>query len=156
SLLGQTGVGKSTFINTAAGRTLAEVCEGLTSPELNVQHFIVQHPQDSTRSFVFVDTPGFDHLFASDEQILRIISEWMDKMCHPNACFGGIIYLHDINQIMNRSRIGTLALVELSCPEPANHILMTTVEWGRVRDTRAEHHEQGLKASNWKEILDQG
>ncbi|KAF8147713.1 hypothetical protein B0H34DRAFT_739004 [Crassisporium funariophilum] len=81
----------------------------------------------------------------------------MDKMCHPNACFGGIVYLHDINQSRNQSRIETLTLVKLTCPEPANHVLMTTVKWGRIQQhSRDEHREQELKTSVWKKILDRG
>jgi len=159
-LLGETGVGKSTFINTAAGRPVAIVNHSLTPDELLVvRHFIVQHPQHSTRSFVFVETPGFDHLFATDEEILKQIIKWLKISCHSDVPFGGIVYLHDINNSrVQPMTAGTLTLVKLSRPEPAGHVLLTTVKWGRAQQDHldAELRENELKSSNWKEILDRG
>ena len=65
------------FINAAVGDSVAKVNHALTNHELDVSHFIVQHPHHSRRSFVFVDTPGFDHTYESDVKILKRIIDWL-------------------------------------------------------------------------------
>ncbi|KDR82110.1 hypothetical protein GALMADRAFT_264377 [Galerina marginata CBS 339.88] len=158
-LLGLTGSGKSTFINAAAGRTVADVNHNLTSSsDLIVRDFIVKHPQ-TTRSLVFVDTPGFDHFEASDKEVLNKIVEWLKKSCNSDVQFGGIVYLHDItaSRVQKEFDAAALALRTLSRPEPASHLLMTTVKWGRVQqDPRAQKRELELQANSWKKILDGG
>ena len=46
------------------------------SGDLTIQCFTLQHPQ-TQRSLILVDTPGFDHFGASDEEVLGIICEWI-------------------------------------------------------------------------------
>ncbi|PPQ91779.1 hypothetical protein CVT25_000424 [Psilocybe cyanescens] len=78
-LLGQTGVGKSTFINKAAEKPVANVNTNLTSEDLKVQSFVVPHPQNPSIRCVFVETPGFDHIDANDQEVLRLIVDWLTK-----------------------------------------------------------------------------
>ena len=69
------------FINAAAGFELAPVCDSQTSKNLAVQHFKVQRPETPQEHVIFVEPPGFDHGNESmdDANILRAISEWMNK-----------------------------------------------------------------------------
>jgi len=76
-LLGQTGAGKSHFINVAADERIAPVHNAQTSTDLEVRHFILQDPKCPSHSLVLVDAPGFDHLIESDSEILTRIGEWL-------------------------------------------------------------------------------
>ncbi|KAF8064966.1 hypothetical protein FPV67DRAFT_162874 [Lyophyllum atratum] len=158
-LLGDTGVGKSTFINTVAGQPVAEVSHRLTSSEPVAKHFIIQHPQRSTRSFILVEAPGFDHYSESDDEILKRIIDWLKASCHKDASFGGIVYLHDITKNRNNQSMvtGTFTLLGLSRPEPTGHVLLATVKWSRAQqDPQAEIREQELKDKSWRLILKAG
>jgi len=157
-LLGQTGSGKSTFINAAAGRAIADVNHNLTSGELAVRDFVVHHPQTG-RPLIFVDTPGFDHYSASDWEVLNKIIQWLRNSCHSDVPFGGIVYLHDItvSRVQKEIDMATLALRNLARPEPARHLLMATVKWGRAQqDPHATLREEELKTNSWRKILEGG
>ncbi|GLB39696.1 hypothetical protein LshimejAT787_0702060 [Lyophyllum shimeji] len=156
-ILGDTGVGKSTFINTAAGQPIAEVNHDLTpSCDLIVRRFDIRHPQHSTPC-IFVDTPGFDNYDVRDHVILGHIINWLKISCRSDASFGGIVYLHDITKPRTQSTIGSFSLMGLSRPEPAGHVLMTTVKWEKAKkDPYAESREQELKNHTWRRILDGG
>ncbi|KAF8056289.1 hypothetical protein FPV67DRAFT_1678222 [Lyophyllum atratum] len=162
-VLGDTGVGKSTlysqFINAVAGRPIAEVSHRLISSEPVAKHFIIQHHQRSTRSFILLEAPGFDHYSESDEEILKRIIDWLKASCHEDASFGGIVYLHDITKPRKPSTVHEIpVLLGLSRPELAGHVLVTTVKWGRARQdpSGAGRREQELKANTWKVMLGAG
>ncbi|KAF8064975.1 hypothetical protein FPV67DRAFT_1782010 [Lyophyllum atratum] len=158
-VLGDTGVGKSTFINTVAGQPIAEVSHRLTSSEPVAKHFIIQHPQRSTRSFILVEAPGFDNYSESDDEILKRIIDWLKASCDQDASFGGIVYLHDITKNRNTQSMvtGTFTLMGLSRPEPIGHVLLATVNWRRAQqDLQAELREQELKDRDWRMILKAG
>ncbi|KDR82106.1 hypothetical protein GALMADRAFT_135472 [Galerina marginata CBS 339.88] len=95
SLLGESGSGKSTFINAAAQKAVASVNPRLTSREVVVKDFILRHPL-SKHSFVFVDTPGFNNATVSDTGVLEEIIDWLEYSCDLEVPFGGILYIQDI------------------------------------------------------------
>jgi len=65
------------FINVAsADKGGATVSDSLTSTNLEVRHFGVQHPI-TKRPVIFVEPPGFDHLNVPNGEILAIINEWI-------------------------------------------------------------------------------
>jgi len=76
-VMGPTGVGKSTFINIAAGQDRTLVGHDLTSCTAEIQVVRVTHPRFPSRRIVFVDTPGFDDTYVSDTEILRRIANWL-------------------------------------------------------------------------------
>ncbi|KAH7904231.1 hypothetical protein BJ138DRAFT_963949, partial [Hygrophoropsis aurantiaca] len=76
-VMGDTGAGKSKFINTAVGAPVAIVGTSSLSCTANVQYFILPYPHDPSRHIVFVDTPGFDDTYIDDMEILRCIAVWL-------------------------------------------------------------------------------
>jgi len=130
----------------------------LTARGLDVKHFTVQHHRHSMLSCVFVDTPGFDHIRATDVEILKQIIDWMESSCHKDVQFGGIVYLHDITQSRAQPMaVGTLTPLMLSRPEPARHVLLTTVKWERAcQDPNATGRERELKDIKWKKVIEVG
>ncbi|THU96281.1 hypothetical protein K435DRAFT_858681 [Dendrothele bispora CBS 962.96] len=154
-LMGHTGAGKSSFINTASNRpNTALVNESITSESVEIMHFTIPNPANpSERPIIFVETPGFNHLKVDDYQILRLVSEWMAKSCAPDVDVGGIIYLHDISQ--PRTNKTKCLLDGLSSPETIKHLLLTTTKWdGRLREY--EPREKELKRKTWQKLLDRG
>ncbi|KAF9002497.1 P-loop containing nucleoside triphosphate hydrolase protein [Cyathus striatus] len=77
AIMGPTGVGKSTFINTLLDDGVMQIGHGLISCTEHLQHVIVPLP-DRPR-LVILDTPGFDDTYIDDAEILRRISVWLAK-----------------------------------------------------------------------------
>ncbi|KAF8977176.1 hypothetical protein BDQ17DRAFT_154536 [Cyathus striatus] len=81
-LLGETGVGKSSFINCAAGREVAKVGHDLISHTKDIRDISVSFPHNNSgRKVILVDTPGFNSTFDGDEPIIEEIMKWLTKFC---------------------------------------------------------------------------
>ncbi|KAF9555463.1 hypothetical protein CPC08DRAFT_712004 [Agrocybe pediades] len=158
-LLGLTGAGKSTFVNTAAESSRARVRRELTSTSVCVEKFLVDHPRKLT-TLIFVDPPGLDHTNMSDGEVMKEISNSLGVLNKsiPDAKFGGVIYLHDISESKTQSAIGTTILTLLSVPEPSKHILLATTKWKKAMTDPEEHNARHSELVNgaWKGITERG
>jgi hypothetical protein len=67
------------FIERATCQDGQTVGHGWCSYTAEVQPVKVKHPTDD-RPVVFVDTPGLDHTYMSDTEILVMITDWLAKM----------------------------------------------------------------------------
>ncbi|KAF8147715.1 hypothetical protein B0H34DRAFT_739010 [Crassisporium funariophilum] len=147
-LLGVGAVGKTTFVNSAAAKEALEVNHTLSSHGLNVNHYTVPHP-DSKRAFVFIDPPGFDHSTVSDKVVMKTIIDWMKNACSPDAHFGGIVYLHNINADRFPAKNASKFQIErLSHPGLTSRTVIATAKWGLVNQehkSSAELHATELK-----------
>lgn len=95
-VLGTTGAGRSTFINSYLNQNLAPVSHTLNSCTLALKPFTIPYPQDTKRRLVLVDTPGFNSTDHSDTEILKRTVAWLNSCSRPGKTCGGLIYLHDI------------------------------------------------------------
>ncbi|KAL4268304.1 G domain-containing protein [Pleurotus pulmonarius] len=103
-LMGVTGAGKSTFINTLIGpQDGAVVGDGLDPCTQNVQAYRCFHPQTRKR-VVFVDTPGFDE--TRDVEILVKITTWLGDLHKRRLAPSGFLYLHSLSA----NRVGPIPL----------------------------------------------
>jgi len=59
-VFGQSGAGKSTFINNLLGWEAAGVGQEMNPETTQVQSYTLPHPNYPDRRLVIVDTPGFD------------------------------------------------------------------------------------------------
>ncbi|KAF5321117.1 hypothetical protein D9619_000417 [Psilocybe cf. subviscida] len=100
-ILGETGVGKSTFINAAEPKgKIAVVGHTLESCTIEPEGYLIE---DEQRCVILVDTPGFNdsNIERGDNNILRIIIAWLQDALRrdESAKLAGIIYLHDITNV---------------------------------------------------------
>ncbi|KAF2826259.1 hypothetical protein CC86DRAFT_417293 [Ophiobolus disseminans] len=99
AVIGVTGAGKSTLINTASGRDDLAVSTGIESSDVWVG------TQDVGPSYVYVnnkwvqliDTPGWDDTNRSDTEILKLIGQWLGKSFGAKQLLHGVILLQPIN-----------------------------------------------------------
>ncbi|KAH7925379.1 hypothetical protein BV22DRAFT_1011392 [Leucogyrophana mollusca] len=157
-VMGPPGVGKSTFINTAAGKSLTKVGHGLESCTVAMQHAIFPYPYNPSRRIVFVDTPGFDDTYQDDAEILRRIAVWLARSYNDDVKLSGIIYLHDISQprvVGGASRKNFDMMEKLCGADASQNVILATTKWGNVKADVAARREHQLR-EYWKEMIDQG
>ncbi|TFK19920.1 hypothetical protein FA15DRAFT_674003 [Coprinopsis marcescibilis] len=95
-VIGETGVGKSTFINNVLGTPEAPVGHSLKCRTQTVQEYAYLHP--SGKTIHLVDTPGFNDSFSQDVIVLDKIRKWFKRPDLVSTHLLGILYLHDIAQ----------------------------------------------------------
>ncbi|KAG0693792.1 P-loop containing nucleoside triphosphate hydrolase protein [Suillus ampliporus] len=159
SVLGLTGAGKSTFINTAVGKDTTPVGHDLQSSTQHIQHAICACPGDPSRRVVLVDTPGFDNTFIEeDSEILRRIAVWLASSYDDDMKLAGVLYLHDINQsrMFSTSRRNLDMLRRLCGEDAEKNVILVTTKWNDVSPGVGERREQQLKDNFWKEMVKHG
>ncbi|KAG1740794.1 P-loop containing nucleoside triphosphate hydrolase protein [Suillus paluster] len=157
-VMGPTGVGKSTFINTAVGEVVTPVGHDLMSCTTKIQYAFCPCPGDPSRRLVLVDTPGFDNTFLSDTEILRRIAVWLASSYGVDMKLAGVLYLYDICQarMLSTSR-RNLDMFRRLCGENAEmNVILVTTKWGEVNKDVGERREQQLKSSFWKDMVAYG
>jgi len=163
-VMGPTGVGKSTFINTALGREIMAVGYEIESCTVNIDTarvdtstLLPEFPWLKNRRLLLVDTPGFDDTFADDCEILERIAKWL-KASYRTQLLGGIIYLHNIsdNRFTGTAR-KNLVMFNRLCGEGAiSQVVLGTTMASRLSDAEAAKRLARLKEAHWKDMMDKG
>ncbi|EDR05892.1 uncharacterized protein LACBIDRAFT_302516 [Laccaria bicolor S238N-H82] len=143
-VIGVTGVGKSLFVNTLAGKPEVVVGDDLQSCTDKVQPVTINPSLVNSRKasyhgrrLIVVDTPGFDSTFGDDATTLRGIVENLATRYGPDIKIGGIIHLHDVNLRPHHDFSKYLDKICELFTEPKTLILGTT-KWGADDARRAE------------------
>ncbi|KIM49737.1 hypothetical protein M413DRAFT_115376 [Hebeloma cylindrosporum] len=91
AFMGPTGSGKSQIIDTLTGQQGQRAKDSLKSVTKDLEASrILDHDRYGSR-IVLIDTPGFDDSSRSDEQILKLIGEWLKKTCQKRILLSGIV-----------------------------------------------------------------
>ncbi|KAF5326439.1 hypothetical protein D9611_000791 [Ephemerocybe angulata] len=123
-LTGETGAGKSSFINALLGQAGDQkrfrVGEALVSCTTRVESAFIEGQTGNYRHIrgqrvVVVDTPGFDDTFAADLQILKRITLWLDES-------------HKRNMVLEPDH--TYQVVQ-RCWAGLEKVVMVTTKWDR-------------------------
>ncbi|KAH7905040.1 P-loop containing nucleoside triphosphate hydrolase protein [Hygrophoropsis aurantiaca] len=159
-VMGQTGAGKSTFINTTVRQPDATlVGHDLESCTTKIKHVIITNPNNPGQRVVFIDTPGFDSTYEDDSEILRRIVVWMARSYSDDKTVTGVVYLHEITQTRKLSALHkNLTMFQKLCgDEGLKNVVLVTTKWSSLRDEKSgERREEQLKGGFWKDMIDQG
>ncbi|GLB39635.1 putative 50S ribosome-binding GTPase [Lyophyllum shimeji] len=157
-IMGPTGVGKSTFINTVVGEAVAVVGHNLKSQTAHLQHVVLSYPKDRNRRIILVDTPGFDDTYVSDSEILRRIAVWLAKSYSANMKLAGVVYMHEISQTrMLGTSLKNLEMFQKLCGEEGlKNVILATTKWSEVPPEVGARREDQLKDRHWKPMLELG
>jgi len=157
AVMGLTGAGKSKFIEHATGQGGENVAHSWKSSKAGIQYVRVKHPTDGY-PVVFVDTPGLDHTYQSDAEILTTIADWLTKTYKDNLNLATVLYLHRISDNrMSGTAIKSLRLFSGLCGQKTmpNVVIVTTM-WTLVPDEWGTKREEVLKAEVWHDMLRDG
>jgi GTPase SAR1 family protein len=120
-VVGETGVGKSSFINqflqpghrAGAPRT-AEIGHSLLSCTKDVNEYSCI--ADNGRRLTLIDTPGFDDTHSSDAEVLTSIANYLAHHSRSGRYIHGVIFLHRIIDVrLSASAIKMAEIVKRMC-----------------------------------------
>ncbi|KAF8430537.1 P-loop containing nucleoside triphosphate hydrolase protein [Terfezia claveryi] len=169
AVMGVTGSGKSTFIQTATGDRSVGVNHGLRSCTREVEVHSVRIDGFQVN---LIDTPGFDDNKRSETEVLQTISTYLAKASTNQVLLNGIIYVHSIMQTrMGGSGIRSLGILErLTGCHNLDNILLVSNMWDALKGTvnndgqyltgqqvgELREHELQMNPEFWKGLIDQG
>jgi len=138
---------------------------------------ILEHETYGSR-IVLVDTPGFEDSKRSDEEILKLIGEWLKKTYvklnlmphttkpHPHRykkriLLSGIVYMHRITDFRMAAapHRNLLMFAELTGPRSAKNVVLVTTMWDTLNPTcqnEGVEREKGLKTKYWNTMIYHG
>ncbi|KIJ43543.1 hypothetical protein M422DRAFT_169621, partial [Sphaerobolus stellatus SS14] len=157
SVMGPTGSGKSTFINTATGAEQAFIGHSLESCTQGVQAIHYRHPR-SNRDFVFVDTPGFDDTNMDDIAILSMIADWLERTYKQKIFPTALLFLHRItdNRMPNSALRNLTVFMKLCGARAFPRVMLVTTMWDEVTVKEGEARETELCNSSWQAMISAG
>lgn len=159
-ILGVTGAGKSTFVNTLHPGSVA-VENGLQSTTQRPQAIQIFLDDERTRSVTVVDTPGFDDTYRTNAEVLTEITDYLTTQYTLKIPLRGIIYLHPIHENkMRGSGRQYLEMFQALCGDDAlKNVLLVTTHWDTVEPNRMGEtlrREQELLDRWWAPMIRKG
>ncbi|TFK29014.1 hypothetical protein FA15DRAFT_583185 [Coprinopsis marcescibilis] len=157
SVMGATGSGKSTFINTISNSSL-QTSAGLRSCTDSVH----ESPpfQLDGRNVVLIDTPGFDDTSKSDTEILELIAQFLVTSYQDGRKLSGLIFIHRISDVrMGGVSTKNFRMFRKLCGESTlKNVIIVTNMWGNVEQEIGEAREAELATQDefFKPVLDKG
>ncbi|KAF9043971.1 P-loop containing nucleoside triphosphate hydrolase protein [Panaeolus papilionaceus] len=158
ALMGLTGSGKSTFINTITGQeNLAKVGHSLLSCTQEINTYTYLDPRDGRR-IVFVDTPGFDDTNLADLIILDMVTQWLNKTYSAKCKLSGLLFFHRISDNrMGQTAIHHLDVFRNLCGNSSlSNVILVTSMWDELRGDTGEEREKQLKTVYWSNLISNG
>ncbi|KAJ7170857.1 P-loop containing nucleoside triphosphate hydrolase protein [Mycena crocata] len=156
-VMGPTGSGKTSFINTVSGSNL-RVGRTLQSCTSTVQ--VASAFQLDGRWVTLIDTPGFDDTSKSDTDILTLIAAFLAKTYESGKKLAGVIYMHRISDVrMGGISTRNFKMFRQLCGESTlKNVVIVTNMWGEVGREVGEAREAELASDErfFKPVLDKG
>ncbi|KXN89095.1 Cell division control protein 7 [Leucoagaricus sp. SymC.cos] len=144
AVTGKTGVGKSSFINTAAGQDILPVNHRWKPEPTEVQHVECSNPERyPNRRVVFVEVPAFDSE-RDEKSVEKKLKKWLKRFSSKRVRITGILYLHRITDTkLSDPPARHLALLKSLCEGSVggfpDRVMMVTTMWGVLQS-----HATGL------------
>ncbi|KAJ2934748.1 hypothetical protein H1R20_g2336, partial [Candolleomyces eurysporus] len=167
-IMGETGAGKSSFINSILGYEAAVVSDGVLSCTRTVESF--DYEREDGLTVTLVDTPGFNDYddmdidSKTDAEILQMIADFLKSEYAKERKFTGIVFLHSIAKPPVTTTRKNMKMFKRLCGEGGiRNVVVATTFWDRVSHKRralqdAETDEEDLMESEGylKELNDAG
>ncbi|KAI9784186.1 MAG: hypothetical protein M1839_002692 [Geoglossum umbratile] len=157
AVMGATGSGKSSFVQSITGRKDI-VGDSLCSETSEIHSYCVVV---ESVSFVLIDTPGFDDTFGSDTDILKKIEDWLSSSYEPDRLLSGLLYLHPINMVrVSGSSHRSLKMFQMLCGEKNfPNIVIGTTFWDKLPNAKTgiEREKELCESPDfWKPMREKG
>ncbi|KAJ2916730.1 hypothetical protein MD484_g3725, partial [Candolleomyces efflorescens] len=152
AVMGETGAGKSWFINAVLGRQEALVDGGSCSCTKTVEKY--EYIREDGLTLALVDTPGFEYFTEedarTDAEILQMVAGFLKARYGEERKFSGIVFLHPINTAPGNSASKNMRMLKLLCgSDRLKNVVVVTTRWDEVCNTE----EVLMKAGNSERVL---
>ncbi|RXW18002.1 hypothetical protein EST38_g7862 [Candolleomyces aberdarensis] len=147
AIVGDSGVGKSAFINALFGEEVAQVSSGTCMCTRTIEEFSYERKDGLVLSLV--DTPGFNGYdqdskdVKTDTQILQMMSDFLNAQRGKLKSFTGIVFLHSIttsSSLPQNSRKFMRTFKRL-CGDGLKNVVVVTTRWDESCDDEEALHE---------------
>jgi len=158
AVMGQTGSGKSSFINLATRMNKLTVGHSITSCTSSVD--VADPFEFEGREILLYDTPGFNDTTKTETEILKIIAAELEMQYRGGIKLQGVIYVHRISDVrvggIDRSNFHIFR--KLCGDTNLKNVVIMTNMWSEVSVERAERRVQELTTLDdfFKPALDKG
>ncbi|KAF6744043.1 hypothetical protein DFP72DRAFT_89531 [Ephemerocybe angulata] len=156
AIMGDTGAGKSSFINKLLGRTAAPFSDGMYSCTRGVDEYTCGGFPNG-RSVTLVDTPGFndcaEHDKKSDAEILEMVADFLKEQYEQNRKLSGVVLLHAINGEGPATSKNMRRFRAICGNDRLSNVVVATTRWDEACETEegfayAVEYEQLLMDSD--------
>ncbi|KAF9465128.1 hypothetical protein BDZ94DRAFT_1254585 [Collybia nuda] len=155
--MGDTGAGKTRFIDLAAKRTTSTANHNLEPGPRKTRKISCEHPDVKGR-IVLVDTPGFDG--SPGEPATSILIDVVNslKSTHRNLKLVRIVYLHRIsdNRHQDDSSLNNLSTFARLSKYRIGSVVFATTMWDMVKESNGKKREALLRDQYWEPALRRG
>jgi GTPase SAR1 family protein len=174
AIMGETGVGKSSFIEAVTGQknisghglesgnffSYSELRECLLSSETATVDVKAYRVSYNSVNYVLVDTPGYDDSSRSNEEVTGKILLWLRSSYQDGTRLNGIIYIHSIlKPRMQGSVMKNMRIFRKLCGDQAlGNVLLATSFWDSVPQSVGDAREAELVNSKdfWAGMIAKG
>ncbi|OQE19094.1 hypothetical protein PENSTE_c016G05331 [Penicillium steckii] len=157
AVMGLTGSGKSTFIQTASQCPDVVIGDHLQSCTSELKGYNFHY---KGYNITLIDTPGFDDTFKTETDVLKEIADWLADSYSKKERLHGVLYLHSIDKTrLEGSALTNLRMFRQLCGEdPLKNVVLATTFWGEVKKERGEQREAQLRDEPkfWGEMIQSG
>ncbi|KAF9053099.1 hypothetical protein BJ165DRAFT_1400442 [Panaeolus papilionaceus] len=159
-LVGLTGAGKSTFIESfASSGSLGISKDQLEGATTDIVSYRLINATKNDSPIYLVDTPGFLDRKISEMKVLNMIKDWTKE---NNLMFDRILYFDRITDTrMAGTKKRSLELFKsITGRETSDYLVFVTTMWDQIWNKRqqnmARQRFQQLQEKHYKDFLDQG
>ncbi|TDL14529.1 P-loop containing nucleoside triphosphate hydrolase protein [Rickenella mellea] len=145
AIMGSTGVGKSSFINTVTKNHRLPVGHALDSCTKEIQEVRLKWGEKQ-KPVVLVDTPGFNDSSMSDTEVLRLIAKYLVTTHKAGTKLTGVIYMHRIadSKVEGGTRRNFRMFQQLCGSKHLRQVVIVTTWWDKVDGIVALARERQL------------
>ncbi|TFK32463.1 P-loop containing nucleoside triphosphate hydrolase protein [Crucibulum laeve] len=158
-VIGPTGSGKSSFINSAVTKDILKVGHSLEPCTKDVEHVKCTVPNEG-RKVVFVDTPSLNAERGAEREIESKINSWFKKAYGQKIPIAGILYLHRITDVrLSENPAAQYEMFRRLCGDKFHcKVVLVTTMWKGMKGMKPgvggqREHEIG---ENWRTMVENG
>ncbi|KAJ2912019.1 hypothetical protein MD484_g8395, partial [Candolleomyces efflorescens] len=167
-IMGETGAGRSSFINSVIGQGAdkpATIGTDSSSCTENVEEFLYEPENGPAVSLL--DTPGFGYYkigsHKSESEILQMIDSFLNSNAKPEpTAFSGVVFLQSFNpSYLPKDSRKLMRKLKSFCNGQLNNVVVVTTRWDEQQNDETKTSEEAfdaLLASNefLNELMDAG
>ncbi|KAH7310818.1 hypothetical protein B0I35DRAFT_378645 [Stachybotrys elegans] len=154
-VIGVTGAGKTTFVNTVTGENSLETNDDVDSV---TQEAVSITCSIDGKSVTLIDTPGFDDRQRTEVDILKLVAKHLMDTYSSGTYLNGVVFLQPINQArVGASEASRTRLFKKLLGDQAFHrVIIGGTMWTSREDAERKIEQRKNRTDIWGDMVQQG